>query len=77
MAAPDPDFIKKIQERKARREALEKRIPSSKHNAQRGASATGPVFRSISMLSGEETYITGEDARKRVEKGKYYPTFRS
>jgi len=69
---PDPDFVKKIKERKARREALEKRIPTAgKHSKKGGKLNSGPVFRSVSLLTGEETYITGEEARKRVEKSKY------
>jgi hypothetical protein len=73
----DPDFIKKIQEKKAKREALEKKYAgqparrSSSGSRSGGARKTGPVYRSVSMLSGDETIITGEDAKARAKKAEY------
>ncbi len=78
--AVDPEFIKKIQEKKAKREALEKKYEHVKSGARRastgtrstgGRRKTGPVYRSVSMLDGHETLITGEDAQKRAKKGEY------
>lgn len=80
--ALDPDFIKKVQERKAKREALEKKYASGAAASRSGSSRTssggsgsrrktGPVYRSVSMLDGHEVLITGEDAKKRAQKGEY------
>ena len=78
--ALDPDFIKKIQEKKAKREALEKKYEHSKRTSPRRSSApssadgrrkTGPVYRSVSMLDGHSVTITGEEAQKRAKKSEY------
>jgi len=84
--ALDPEFIKKIQEKKAKREALEKKYapgsPASRATASRssgscsssssgGKRKTGPVYRSVSMLDGHEVIITGEDAKKRAQKAEF------
>lgn len=75
--ALDPEFIKKIQEKKAKREALEKKYAGVR-SASRTSSGTrsgprknGPVYRTVSMLDGHEVMITGEDAKKRVQKAEY------
>ncbi|MDA0346576.1 MAG: hypothetical protein O3C20_04150 [Verrucomicrobia bacterium] len=70
--ALDPEFIKKVQERKAKREAREARnkhleIQPKTRSGPR-AQKSDPVFKSTSMLTGDSTYITGEDARERVKK---------
>ena len=73
--ALDPEFIKKVQERKAKREAREARSahkqtqPGSRSTSRAGKNA--PVFKSTSMLTGESTYIAGEDAREKVKKASY------
>lgn len=76
--AVDPEFLKRIQEKKAKREALEKKYAgvqagkrTSSSSARSGPKKNGPVFRSVSMLSGQEVIVTGEDAKKRVKKGEY------
>ena len=81
--AVDPDFVRKIQERKAAREALEQKYcgstpakatsPTSKSapKPRGGRAKSGPVYRSVSMLSGESVIIDGDEARKRVEKAQY------
>ena len=82
--ALDPDFVRKIQERKAAREALEQKYgnstPSKGVASASGKTSSspksprkkaGPVYRSVSMLSGESVIIDGEDARKRAEKAQY------
>lgn len=78
--ALDPEFIKKVQERKAKREALEKKYAggtaSSRSSGTRsspgaGRRKSGPVYRSVSMLDGHEVLITGEDAKKRAQKAEY------
>jgi len=82
--ALDPEFIKKIQEKKAKREALEKKYapgtPASRAAASRssgtrsssgGKRQTGPVYRSVSMLDGHEVIITGDDAKKRAQKAEF------
>jgi hypothetical protein len=73
----DPEFIKKIQEKKAKREALEKKYahqPARKTGGgsrSGGTRKTGPIYRSVSMLSGEEVVISGEEAKKRAQKAEY------
>jgi hypothetical protein len=72
----DPEFIKKIQEKKAKREALEKKyahVPASSRKRTSSSSPRkgGPIYRSVSMLDGHEVMITGDDAKKRVQKGEY------
>ena len=80
--ALDPEFIKKIQEKKAKREALEKKYAgnNSTRTSSRSSSGSGggggrrksgPVYRSVSMLDGHEVLITGEDAQKRAKKSEY------
>ena len=71
--ALDPEFIKKVQERKAKREAREARAKAmqSQPRKRSGPRKNDPVFKSTSMLTGESTYITGEDAKKRVKKASY------
>jgi|GEM_PF-1833926 len=85
--ATDPDYIKKIQERKARREALEKRYGgindskpkrSSSSRSPRSTSSSGgsrkgkgPVYRSTSMLTGQEVILDGEEAQKLADRTKY------
>ena len=72
----DPEFIRKIQEKKAKREALEKKYahtPARSSTRSSGSSPkkSGPVFRSVSRLDGHEVIITGEDAKNRVRKAEY------
>lgn len=77
--AVDPEFIKKIQEKKAKREALEKKyanVKSTRSGTRSGGGGggrrkTGPVYRSVSMLDGHEVVITGEEAQKRKKKSEY------
>jgi hypothetical protein len=73
--AVDPEFIKKVQERKAKREAREARhVHKQSQPGNRASPRTGknaPVFKSTSLLTGDSTYITGEDARERVKKASY------
>ncbi len=78
--ALDPEFIKKVQERKAKREALEKkyaagasagRSVASRSGSNSGRRKSGPVYRSVSLLDGHEVIITGEDAKKRAQKAEY------
>ena len=71
----DPEFIKKVQERKAKREAREARFkhvqaqPKSRNSS--GPRKNAPVFKSTSMLTGQSTYITGDDAKERVKKASF------
>jgi hypothetical protein len=73
--ALDPEFIKKVQERKAKREAREARYkhievkPGTRSGPR--SKKTEPVFKSTSMLTGDSTYITGEDAKERVKEASY------
>jgi hypothetical protein len=73
--ALDPEFVKKVQERKAKREAREARFKhvqvQPKSRATPRAKKDAPVFKSTSMLTGQTTYITGEDAKERVKKARY------
>jgi hypothetical protein len=80
--ALDPDFIKRVQERKAKREALEqkyapgnapaRKTPSSpSRTSGSGKRKAGPVYRSVSMLDGHEVIISGDDARKRAQKAEF------
>lgn len=73
--ALDPEFIKKVQERKAKREAREARFQhmqvQPKTRSAPKPRKSDPVFKSTSMLTGESTYITGEDAKERVKKASY------
>ena len=77
--ALDPEFVRKIQERKVRREALESkyagqgatRSRSSSGSGGGGRKKSGPVYRSVSMLSGDSVTISGEEARKRAKKAEY------
>lgn len=77
----DPEFIKKIQEKKAKREALESKYANVKSGRSSGIGRTtasggrkakpGPVYRSVSMLDGHAVIISGDDAKKRQQKGEY------
>jgi hypothetical protein len=78
----DPEFIRKVQEKKAKREAMEQKYASPAPRAARkgtaageskggGRRASGPVYRSVSMLSGHEVVITGDDAKKRAQKAEF------
>ena len=73
--ALDPEFIKKVQERKAKREVREARYKHVQAQPKTRASSSprknDPVFKSTSMLTGESTYITGEDAKERVKKASF------
>jgi hypothetical protein len=73
--ALDPEFIRKVQERKAKREAREARYKhvevQAKTRSGPRAKKSDPVFKSTSMLTGDSTYITGEDAKERVKKATY------
>jgi hypothetical protein len=71
----DPEFIKKVQERKAKREAREARTAHIQSQPQSRSSpkprGSDPVFKSTSMLTGQSTYITGDDAKERVRKAQF------
>ena len=73
--ALDPEFIKKVQERKAKREAREARYKhvevQPKTRSSPRAKKSDPVFKSTSMLTGDSTYITGDEAKERVKKASY------
>jgi len=83
--ALDPEFIKKIQERKAKREALEQRFGEINNSApKRRSSSTGgsrsrkskqdkgPVYRSVSMLTGKEVILDGDNAQKLADRSKFH-----
>jgi hypothetical protein len=78
----DPEFVRRIQERKAKREAMEQKYQStassgrarssgSTGGSSRTAKPKGPVYRSVSMLSGREVIITGDEAKKKAQKAEY------
>ncbi len=79
--ALDPEFIKKVQERKARREALENKYGTQDAPAPRQRKSSGssqprknePVYRSVSMANGKETIIRGPEADRLTDKLKYKP----
>ncbi|MCG8526357.1 MAG: hypothetical protein MI748_08265 [Opitutales bacterium] len=74
--ALDPEFIKKIQEKKAKREALEKKYAGRPKRTSSGRSSSrssgGPFYRSVSQLTGESVVVSGEEAKKRADKAKYH-----
>ena len=71
----DPEFVRKIQEKKAKREALEKKYAHAPARSTKSGGSSpkksGPIFRSVSRLDGHEVIISGEDAKNRVRKAEY------